>query len=264
MIECRAMIIPPVELDYIEEQFRTLARDVEEALAGSDGADPESTSSAGLQHTFEAGEQLFEVLRRYEAERGRADGPRNRETETPISKVELDELGDYGIRLLLRLSEYAHEAELKQHGHNIERLSLPLALWVARNGGEIELLEPVVDCLANLANATLDSNELGQIWHLIREIFEAASPKRIEEARRSGHRHPWRILLLNWGIVATRTRRRELMEPTFETIVEQLPDDAANFFRDGMEQMDALNYPPQVRAIMLRYYEMWGTPRRYH
>ena len=34
---------------------------------------------------------------------------------------------------------------------------------------------------------------------------------------------------------------------------EDLPGDAPDFFREAMGQMEALNYPPQVRALVQRY-----------
>jgi len=45
------------------------------------------------------------------------------------------------------------------------------------------------------------------------------------------------------------------METAFESVIEYLPEEAPTFFREGMEQMDALDYPPQVRDLMQRFYQ---------
>jgi hypothetical protein len=54
------------------------------------------------------------------------------------------------------------------------------------------------------------------------------------------------------------------MEQAFESLIEHLPEDAPSFFREGMEQMNALDYPEQVRAVMARYYQRWCVPERLH
>ena len=54
------------------------------------------------------------------------------------------------------------------------------------------------------------------------------------------------------------------MEEAFESLIEHLPDEAPTFFREGMEQMDALSYPPQVRDLMQRFHEKWCAQRVLH
>ncbi len=40
--------------------------------------------------------------------------------------------------------------------------------------------------------------------------------------------------------------------------------DAPDFFREGMGQIEALDYPPQVREVMQRYFEVWCVGQRLH
>jgi hypothetical protein len=54
------------------------------------------------------------------------------------------------------------------------------------------------------------------------------------------------------------------MVDAFESICEHLPDAAPDFFREGMGQMDALDYPPAVRQVMERYYQSWCAGQRLH
>jgi hypothetical protein len=45
---------------------------------------------------------------------------------------------------------------------------------------------------------------------------------------------------------------------------EALPGDAPGSFREAMRQMEALNYPPQVRALVQRYADAWCERRTLH
>ncbi len=54
------------------------------------------------------------------------------------------------------------------------------------------------------------------------------------------------------------------MEEAFETLVQNLPEDAPAFFREGMGRMEAPNYPPRVREVMERYYRKWCLQHTLH
>jgi hypothetical protein len=54
------------------------------------------------------------------------------------------------------------------------------------------------------------------------------------------------------------------MKEAFEALTEYLPQEAPEFFREGMEQMEALNYPMPVRVIMEAWYAQWCERRLLH
>ncbi|OOZ36490.1 hypothetical protein [Solemya velesiana gill symbiont] len=72
------------------------------------------------------------------------------------------------------------------------------------------------------------------------------------------------MLLLNRAIVATRTHNPDLMESAFSDIIEQIPDMASRFFQEGMEQLELIDYPPQVREVIQRYARDWPEERILH
>jgi hypothetical protein len=72
------------------------------------------------------------------------------------------------------------------------------------------------------------------------------------------------VLLLNHGIVATRSHNTALMEQAFAQLTRHLPEDAARFFTEGMQQMDALDYPDHVREVMAKYHRRWAPDRSLH
>jgi hypothetical protein len=54
------------------------------------------------------------------------------------------------------------------------------------------------------------------------------------------------------------------MEEAFAVLTRHLPEDAARFFTEGMQQMDALNYPSHVREVMEKYHRQWTLNRSLH
>ncbi len=95
-------------------------------------------------------------------------------------------------------------------------------------------------------------------------MINAVKPRISQDTASTDPTRPWRVLLLNRAIVATRSNEPALMEEAFDALVEHLPDETSGFFREGMEQMDALNYPPRVRAVMQRYYDQCRGQRVLH
>jgi hypothetical protein len=249
-------MLPPVDISYIAEELRTHSDELVEAFDdGNEDMDPDP------RVLLKALSDLFEGLRRLEE-----DAPEQRGADGSAAPAlkHLRTLGDHGIDLLARLAGLARRLALPERARAIEELTLPLACWIARRGGELGYLGPVVDGGANLANRLEHPSDLRQLYGLLTEVVDAVSSQIPQEMVSIDPSLPWRVLLLNRAIVATRSHRPELMEDAFESLVEHLPDDAPTFFREGMEQMDALNYPPHVRIVMQRYHEQWCGQRVLH
>jgi hypothetical protein len=49
------------------------------------------------------------------------------------------------------------------------------------------------------------------------------------------------------------------MEPVFDQLVHNIPEDASMFFEQGMQQMEELDYPSNVREVMNRYYRTYSA-----
>jgi len=259
------MKIPPTELAYIKDAFATYCREVVEAYEERDPSSEEPSESTP-EMLADAMHRLLDTWQCFENDRDNPClEPFGEEAEKrSLSEREVLELGDYGLDLLQRLATIADRLGLREHSHKLESLAFPLALWLARNGGEIGKLEPVVNGLARLANSIRDQTQLEELWHLVSELVQAVSPAVSEDPERTNPQRPWRILLFNWAIVATRSHRPALMVLAFDALAESLPEDAPNFFREGMGQMDALDYPPHVRAVMEAYFETWSIKKTLH
>ena len=64
--------------------------------------------------------------------------------------------------------------------------------------------------------------------------------------------------------MATRSHQLELIEQAYDLLVKNLPQDARQFFKEGLQQMDAIGYPDEVRAVVERYNQMWGAESSLH
>ena len=180
--------------------------------------------------------------------------------ESGISTDELQDLADHGLPLLEELHDWAQALECREASDIIQSLCVTLTLWCAQHQLTIGHLQPVVNALSRLANATQDTRILGEITDAISVIIAATAPRVKQDLDQSNPGRPWRLLNLNHGIVATRSHDPGRMESVFEQLMFRLPAEAPEFFADGMQQMEAIGYPVHVRNVMQKYYELTNKP----
>lgn len=180
---------------------------------------------------------------------------------TPILKDDVTRLGDHALGVLHELTAWTTQLKIKTTRERLEGVILSTADWIARHRGEIRTLEPVADALAHTAGRLRDPRALEGFTRFISRIIESVAPFIRQDLNRSNPGRPWRILHTSRGIVATRSHNVQLMEQIFDELVEALPGEAAQFFAESMEQMQHLEYPEQVRSLMVRYFDRWARPR---
>lgn len=215
----------------------------------------QDTAASGLAPLTQAFEQLDQVLARVAADtRG----------TTTAGAADITEIGEYALQLQAQLATTAEQLGVTGQRDALARLAVNLGLWVAAHDGLIDTLEPVVDALALLANTTREPRQLEQLSGVFSRIIEAVPAIVSQDLEKLNPGRPWRVLLLNQSIVATRSHNTALMEAAFDVLTRKLPEDAARFFSEGMQQMDALDYPAQVRAVMEKYHRRWNVNRALH
>jgi hypothetical protein len=203
-------------------------------------------------------EQLFEVIQRADA------GSAAHAPAPGVAPAAITEVGEYALELFEQALHWANHLDVPGVFTALQTYTIATACWIAARGGELLTLEPVVDAFAQQANTTQDPGELMALYAAMSDTLRATAAVIRRDIEKTNPGRPWRILLLNRAIVATRTHQPDLMEEAFGSLVEHLPEDAAGFFSQGMEQMDLLNYPPHVRAVMDRYYRKWSVNRSLH
>lgn len=253
--------MPSAEINWFAETFNKSCIEIKDAWEAF-GAEKLSNEPAPDQ-LCDAMEQLIELLYRYENSQQQIQP----ESEEQIPEgLNISELGSYGFSILENFIQMTGDLGLKTAEYPWEQLSVSLALWMARQGAELYNLGLTVNGFASIANQTLDTRQLEQLYHTMGEVLDAVSPIVKEEAIAitADAQHPWRLLVFNRAIVATRTLSPQLMEKAFSAITEYLPEDAPDFFRQGMEQVELQNYPNPVRSIIEYYYQTWPAKRTLH
>ena len=248
-----------MDYSFNAKTFRTLLQ-----AAIADHISEITTRTADDSATEETPEQLLAGMQRAidvmeSADANAAAG----QGDAVLSDEEITEIGDFALGLLGEIVARVETASGRQE-RDLTRLAIPISLWVARQGGHIDKLELVVNSLAAWANELHDTLQIAELARVIREIIDAASDEIRKDLEQSNPLRPWRILNLNYGIVATRSHDPALMDEAFAVLVDNLPQDARAFFREGMQQMDVVGYPEEVREVVEKYDRMWGSGDTLH
>ncbi len=249
------MALVNTDIRLLETQIKQAMQSIEEAYTRQPRAQSQRETRVPPPALSQAMDQFIEVLKRADADISVGKRPQPH----GLDHQDIGQIGEYGSQLLDDAQAWVELLRVSEAGEALAQVHVPLALWVARCGGTLSTLEPVVDALARLANTTSRTGELIELAGIMTELLEAVAPSVAADLDQSNPGRPWRVLNLNRGIVATRSLDPAIMERVFEDIVKRLPGDAPAFFREGMQQMEALNYPGSVRAVMQRYFERYGA-----
>jgi hypothetical protein len=243
-------------LDFKADQYRKEFVQATEELALSLQASQDEQARAGTQ-MLAAMAQSIDIMERVEADQQSTQGE-------PLQSDDVSQVGEYALTMLDELSVIAANRGLQQTMRVLHRLSLPVALWVARHGGRIAMLDIVVNAIASYANELQHTEQLGQLCDSIGQVVAAVTDDIRRDIEGTNPMRPWRILNLNWGIVATRSHHPQRMEQVFEQLIRNIPADMKSFFQEGMQQMDIIGYPDHVREVMEKYNKQVGNATALH
>ncbi len=163
------------------------------------------------------------------------------------------------ILLVDRLMVFSSQIQHQESFSYFEECLFLFTLWFASVGGIISKLIPLVNLVAAMSNRLRDQDSLKQLLVNIENIIHATEQSIQDDMDDRDPRRPWRVLLLNYAITATRTHDPILMDKTFQFLIKNLPDDLKQFFTEGMSQMTAIDYPEAVKEVMHKYYLQYAT-----
>lgn len=239
--------------------FRDLFHNAVEPHLDAEPAEDKVDSPANL---LAAMDQAIDVMARADADSA-VQKDMSAESMGLLEEKDISQIGQYALDLLEAMVAVVEKKTAKQN-RELLRLSLPLSLWVARHGGKLSQIDMLVNSLAGYANEISEPHLLAELTLVIREIIDACDDDIRRDLEQTNMMRPWRILNLNYGIVATRSHQPELIEQAYDALVKNLPQDARGFFKEGLQQMEAIGYPDEVRAVVERYNKMWGSEGSLH
>jgi hypothetical protein len=192
----------------------------------------------------EAVRECLETCQRIDAE----------EDEPPLE--EIDELATHALEYLSDLGLWAWQLRLDEARAAIEDLALELAQWIFIHGGQITVLEPIVNALARQANASNDPAALRKLFDRACAIIAQAVPEHAESGDMTALQ-PWLTLHFNCAIIATRTQQPELMNAAFDLLETHLPQHCPAFYAEGVRESAKSTYGQQVGEIMRERLAKW-------
>ncbi len=220
--------------------------------------------NAGMESNDDDGLRILAALQQNIDVMQRVDADRQNKNAIPLGGDEISRIGDYALKLLDELATIAGGRGMQQCMRALQRLSIPLAQWIAEHDGRIRTLDIIVNAYAAYANETEQPDKLQQISDSIGITVHAVADDIRRDLEPADPLRPWRILNFNWGIVATRSHDLNTMQRVFDQMMENIPADARFFFREGLQQMDVVAYPDHVRALMEKYNRLVGNAESLH
>jgi hypothetical protein len=224
------------------EFFRRLPNQLEEYL--------DADYQSAFNHLMGAVEEFFDVALTIDHQA---------EEDHLISSNEATDIGEHAFILLLKLINLMEKLDLPHKRRELEQVSLIFARWVIQYNGQLNHIEPITNAFAHTANNMTDKRSLRALVELMTMVVTACADPIKHDLDSSSLYRPWRLLLINRSIVATRTHDLELIRQVFDDMVFYLPQDAASFFSEGMDEIDSLDYPPEVQELIEQYF--YNQPR---
>lgn len=232
---------------------------VDEVIAGVERDEQDVNSPHNL---LAAMDQAVDVMARADADSA-VQQQMSAESIGLLEEKDISQIGQYTLDLLEGMVSYM-QTKTGEQSRELMRLSVPVSLWVARHGGKLSQIDMVVNSLAGYANELTESHMLADLAAVIREVIDACTDEIRQDMEQTNMMRPWRVLNLNYGIVATRSHQPELIEQAYDSLIKNLPHDARQFFKEGLQQMDIVGYPDEVREVVERYNQMWGAESSLH
>lgn len=249
-----------MDFSFHANTFRDLFHDAVAEFLEAEKVDKKDMNSP---HNLQAAmDQAIDVMARAEADSS-VKKSLSAESVGLLEKKDISQIGQYALDQLEAMVTSVQN-KTGQQNRELIRLSMLVTLWIARQGGKLSHIDMVVNSLAGYANEIKEPHMLIELVGIIREIIDACDDNIRQDLEQTNMMRPWRVLNLNYGIVATRSHQPELIEQSYDALIKNLPQDARQFFKEGLQQMDIVGYPDEVREVVERYNKSWGAESVLH
>jgi len=185
----------------------------------------------------------------------------DRQNMSDFSLDEISDIADQGLNLLGQIYQWVTQKNYQDEVLVVQQTSLLIVKWLIKYHGQLKTMDLVVDTLAALANKLHEPEALTRLSDFMGQVLVLASDEIKQDFDAMNAQRPWRILNLNRSIVATRTHDPDLMRAVFDDLLTYLPQDAEEFFRQGLGEMARLDYPDHVRVVVEEFHTLSQQPR---
>ncbi len=166
-------------------------------------------------------------------------------------------LADQIFECLHDLANWAEKFKLREPRVAVLDISLEVAQWCMRHKGQLRQLGPVVAALANRTNQAGSLNACIALSDAYEAVILNVAIRLQGDRSSSDPARPWRQLLLNSAIVATRTRDLARMERAFRRMETHLPSECQAFFRQASHQVAGIGFSPEARKLVQARNAKW-------
>jgi len=236
-----------IDINDLSSEYEVIVEALILSLRSSDTAESEQ-----VLKMIEALRQNIQIMLRLSSDV-------DNENQPDIHEDEVTKIGDYALNLLDEISISCASRGMQDQMLELHRLSLPIVLWLKKHNGKVIKLDIIVNAIASFANTIKDNKQLEILSGVIKNIIDVTDESIKKDLEATNPMRPWRILNLNWGIVATRTHNPQIMQNVFDQLIKNIPADSQQFFNEGMQQMDIVGYPEPVREVMQKYAGGFGV-----
>lgn len=178
----------------------------------------------------------------------------------PLPLNDASEAVDDALRATAELEGWLSRLNLRSERTQLFNVQLGIAYWAMQHGLIFETVAPVVNALAEQANAAETRQETAALFAMMQGFVQHLAPRLQADLERSNPERPWRLLNLNFAITAIRTGDPAMMRYAFDRLNEHLPDERAGFYREAHTLACQPGFPTETRALIEAEYTRWTRP----
>ena len=176
------------------------------------------------------------------------DGTYGEDGQLPIDDV--IEAADEAIRAAADIQNQLPRLNLTDALPTLDAIAIGVGLWCMRHEVTIYAPEPIVNALARHANSATSTQETAATFALMQGFVLHLAPQLKSDLERSNPERPWRMLNINFAIVAIRTADVAMMRYAFDQLNLSLPDECAGFYAEAFTLASQPGFPAEIRSLI--------------
>lgn len=224
---------PPAQSGLSAAPFRRAEAALRAALRGR----PDPALEADLQ-------SVADFLRMAE----QLDADYGADARLPL--VEPERAAEEALRALAGIAAVRARTGTAEEQTSWQTVIIGVGLWAMRHGLPLISPEPVVNALAERANAAQTTQDTAATYALMQGFIAHLAPQLKMDLERSNPERPWRMINLNFAITAIRSGDTALMRFAFDTLNEHLPGECAGFYQEALALASRPGFPAEARALI--------------